>query len=227
MPELSRGQITKANKKHGSKFAPKYRAFSILQNKIEDVVTKSTKMCKLIYGLTTIKDGEEDPFEGKNNEEDEDANKAKSTMKDKENNTVEETQQGDNMAIAEEQQIDQSVQDTQLPPLSPPHDSNTPTETIKLKDFLDSSSQNINPLTTEDLNKILDQSTLQAKLCDNLVLVSVNELQKVVANTSKDKVNPQEPPSIISTATSGQLLVLTSQDTSAKVDTSVTIDTKV
>ena len=55
MPELKKGQITKANEKHGSKFSPKYRAFSILQNKIEDVVKKSTQLWKLIYGLTTFR----------------------------------------------------------------------------------------------------------------------------------------------------------------------------
>ena len=32
MPDLRKGQITKASKKYASKFAPKYRAFSILQN---------------------------------------------------------------------------------------------------------------------------------------------------------------------------------------------------
>ena len=63
MPDLTKGKITKQNKKHGSKFTPKYRAISILQNKIEDVVKKSTLMWKLIYGLSTIKVGEEDPFE--------------------------------------------------------------------------------------------------------------------------------------------------------------------
>ena len=30
MPKLTKGQITKASKKHGSKFAPKYRAFNII-----------------------------------------------------------------------------------------------------------------------------------------------------------------------------------------------------
>lgn len=83
MLELTKGQITKANKKHGSKYAPKYRAFNILQNKIKDVVTKSTQMWKLIYGLTTVKEGEEDPFEEKNNGEDEDE-----TEKEKGDNTV-------------------------------------------------------------------------------------------------------------------------------------------
>ena len=40
----------------------------------------------MIYGLTTIKPGEEDPFEGKNNEEAE-------VEKEKGDNIVEETQQ--------------------------------------------------------------------------------------------------------------------------------------
>ena len=44
MPKLTKGKITQANKKYGSKFAPKYRAFNILQNNIEDVVKKSTLM---------------------------------------------------------------------------------------------------------------------------------------------------------------------------------------
>ena len=65
--ELTRGQITKENKKYGSVFAPKYRAFNILYDNIEDVVKNSTHMWKLIYGLTTVKVGEENPFKGKNN----------------------------------------------------------------------------------------------------------------------------------------------------------------
>ena len=64
MLDLTRGQITKANKKHGGKFALKYRTFNILHNKIEDVVNKSTKLWKSIYKLTDEKDGEE-----KNNED--------------------------------------------------------------------------------------------------------------------------------------------------------------
>ena len=76
MPELTKGKISEENKKHGRKFSPKYRLFSILQNKIEDVVKKSTQMWKLIYGLTIVKEGEEDPFEGRNNgEEDENEKK--------------------------------------------------------------------------------------------------------------------------------------------------------
>ena len=81
------------------------------------------------------------------------------------------------------------MQDTQFPALSPIHDTDTPSDTIIVKDFPDSSAQNINPLTVEDLKKILDQSTLQARLCDNPVLVNVDELHKVVADITRDKVN--------------------------------------
>lgn len=120
--------------------------------------------------------------------------------------------------VEKEKQKDQSVQDTQLPPPSPPHVTITPTDTIIVKDVPNTFAQNINPLTVEDLKKILDQSTQQEKLCTNPILVSVDDLQKVVAEIIGDKMNPQEPPSIISTATSGQLPIQT-------VDTSGTVDT--
>ena len=97
--------------------------------------------------------------------------------------------------------------------LSTPHVITTSVDTITMKDVPDKSCQNINPLTAEDLNKILDQSTQQEKLCTNPVLVSVDELQKVVADTIRDKVNSQELPSIISIATSVQLLMPPTVDT--------------
>lgn len=97
MPNLTKGQISRASKKHGSKFALKYRAFSILQNKIEDVVKKSTLMWKVIYGLQAIKKGQEDPFEGRNNDEQEEENE-----KEEEGEKEKETQKG-GMAIVEEQ----------------------------------------------------------------------------------------------------------------------------
>ena len=98
-------------------------------------------------------------------------------------------------------------QDTQMPPPSPPHATITPVETIIVKDVIDTSCQNINPLIVEDLSKILDQSIQQARLCTNLMLVNVDEIHKVVADPSRVKVEPQEPPSI-SKATSTQLLLL-------------------
>ena len=103
--DLTKGQIRKENKKHGRKFAPKYRAFHILQNNIEDVVNKSTLMWKVIYGLKIVKEGKEDLFEERNDrEEEEEDNEKEEGEKEKEEETVEkETQRGDE-AIAKEQQ---------------------------------------------------------------------------------------------------------------------------
>ena len=105
MPELIKGQITKANKKHGRKFTPKYRAFSILQNNIEDVVKKSTLMWKVIYGLQTIKEGQEDPFEGRNDEDDDEDDKEEEGKKekDKEEVTMKKSVQKSDMETAEQQ----------------------------------------------------------------------------------------------------------------------------
>ena len=194
MPKLTKGQITKANKKNGGRFAPKYRAFNILQNNIEDVVKKSTLMWKLIYGITSFIQGEEDPFKGRNNgDEDED----KEEDKEKDNTIVEETQKKTyDMATTEEQQEEKSVQDTQILSMIPPHDTNEPIDIITIKDVPGISAQNINPFTAKDLKKILDHSILQEGFCENLVLVNVDELQKVVADITREKVNTQEPPSI-------------------------------
>ena len=73
------------------------------------------------------------------------------------------------------------------------------------------------------MTKILDQSTLQAKLCENPVLVSVEEFQKAVVDITRDKVNTQEPPSSIPKTTSDQPLIQ-SIDTSKIVDTTVKVD---
>ena len=94
---------------------------------------------------------------------------------------------------------------------------------VIVNDVRNNLAQDINPLTREDLKKKFDQSTHQAKLCDNLVLVSVDELQKVVADITRDKVNTQEPPSIIPIAITRQPQVQASIDTSTKVDTIVKV----
>ena len=85
------------------------------------------------------------------------------------------------------------MQDTQLPPPSPPH-TITPANATKIKDVVDTSCQNINPLTAEDLSKILDQSTQATRLSKSPILVSVDELQKSVDKLKEVKVPPQEPP---------------------------------
>lgn len=104
MPDLSKGQITKASKKYARKFVPKYRAFSILQNQIEDVVKKSTQIWKVIYGMSTRLEKDEEPEEEKNEEGEE-------VESDKEED-VEKEAEKDYKATTEEQQQEQSVQDT-------------------------------------------------------------------------------------------------------------------
>lgn len=49
LPNLKKDQITNVVKRHNSRFTPKYREFFILQNKIEDVVNKSTRLWKVVY----------------------------------------------------------------------------------------------------------------------------------------------------------------------------------
>ena len=83
MPKLTKDQITQDNKKHVSNFSPKYRAFNILQNNIEDVVKKSTLMWKVIYSLQTMKEGQEDPFKGRNDEDDEEEDDKEEGKKEK------------------------------------------------------------------------------------------------------------------------------------------------
>ena len=65
-----------------------------------------------------------------------------------------------------------SAQDTQLLDVSPQQIKSENTEIIIVKYIYDLTAVNINPLTQEDMKNILDQSTLQENLCDNLVLVS-------------------------------------------------------
>ena len=71
MPDLTKGQITKANRKHSGKFAPKYRAFCVLQNKIEDVGNKSTSLWKSIYKVTNDKDDETNKTKASTKEQEE------------------------------------------------------------------------------------------------------------------------------------------------------------
>ena len=47
--KLTRSQIENAVKRHNNIFTPKYRAFSILQNKIDEVANKSTRLWKVLH----------------------------------------------------------------------------------------------------------------------------------------------------------------------------------
>ena len=60
-------------------------------------------------------------------------------------------------------------------------------------------------LFADDLKEILDQSTLQVKLCNNPILVSVEELQKVVTKVTRDKGNLKVLPFAIPSVTQVQL----------------------
>ena len=124
--------------------------------------------------------------------------------KNKKDTIMEETHKKiEDMVIAEEKQEKQSVQDI--------HDTGTPIEALNL-------------LTTKDLKKILDQTTLQARLCENPILVSVEKIQKVVIDIIRDKLNIQEPHSVMPLDTSVQHLVKTSNETSTNVDTTIKVD---
>ena len=158
LPDLTKQQISNAVKRHNKRFTPKYRAFSILQNKIEDVVQRTTRSWTNLYN--NIEDVFEEEYKEQASTKPEERRKRREEKIEAERKVEEE----ENRDRSTETQQDQSVQDTQLSPPSPPH----------------TTSQNINILTAEDLTKIIDQTTLQAQLCDNPILVSIEELQKSV-----------------------------------------------
>ena len=62
IPNLKNVQIMKKVQKYSYKFQPKNRAFYILQKKLKELEDKTTKMWKFIYGLATLKLGQEDLF---------------------------------------------------------------------------------------------------------------------------------------------------------------------
>ena len=57
--------------------------------------------------------------------------------------------------------------------------ANPQANTIKIKDVFESTIQNINPLTKEDLQKILIDSNTKSQLCNHTILVNVDEIEKV------------------------------------------------
>ena len=61
---------------------------------------------------------------------------------------------------------------------NPQHEVNTKCDNVNIKDVFDIVTQNINPLIKDDLKKILVESTTEAILCKNIVLVSVDEIEK-------------------------------------------------
>ena len=120
-------------------------------------------MWTIIYSLSILKQGQEDHFKRTNKEEEKKEDKEEEKKEEKEEEKkqekiVEEIEQKNEKAlVVEQQQKEQSVETTLVPSHSPPH--TTPVEELIVKDVTKTTPQNINPLTAEDLKKILDQST--------------------------------------------------------------------
>ena len=53
MSKFRRKEIKQVVERYKGRFSPKYQAFNILRNKVEEVVTESKKIWKIIYGLST------------------------------------------------------------------------------------------------------------------------------------------------------------------------------
>ena len=66
---------------------------------------------------------------------------------------------------------------------------------------------------------------MHSQLCLNPAMVSVEELQKVVAEIKKEKVNTQELPSQTPTYNNGQPTEEKTQDVIAMLDSSVIVTT--
>lgn len=99
------------------------------------------------------------------------------------------------MATTEDEQ--QDVEDVQVLSVSPPHIGQVSQhELVQIKDVDDNSTQKINPLTEEDLKKILKDSTTTTQLCSNPILVRVDEIQnaKVASIGENPKYTSNVPP---------------------------------
>ena len=79
---------------------------------------------------------------------------------------------------------------------NPPQETSANVEIVKIKDVSKTIAQNINPLIEDDLKKILVESTTQAKLCENLVLVSVDEIEKIDKVSIGEEVQTKETSTI-------------------------------
>ena len=82
-------------------------------------------------------------------------------------------------------------QDVQVSSANPPHTNQVSQwDSMLIKDVLDTSKKNVNPLTKEDLKKILIEYTIKTQLCTHPVLVRVEKIEKVELASIREK--PQE-----------------------------------
>lgn len=74
---------------------------------------------------------------------------------------------------------------------SPPHtDQVSQEDSVSIKDVLDSTPQNVNPLTKEGSKKLLKDSTNATLSCNNPILVRVDKIEKEKLEFEGEK--PQE-----------------------------------
>ena len=137
-------------------------------------------MWKLTYGLKISKEGDQTPIDVGEDEEDK--------------NEEGRVEGGTNMDVDDqsidkkEQKLEQSVHDIQMSSASPQQVISENTKSFTIKDVSNTTDPNINPLLEEYLKRILIPSIVQAKLCDNPILVSVNEIQKLETMTRWEEV---------------------------------------
>ena len=79
-------------------------------------------------------------------------------------------------------------QDVQVSSAIPPHTNQVSQwDSMLIKDVLDTSEKNVNPLTEEDLKKILIDYTTTTQLCTHPVLVRVEKIEKVELGSIREK----------------------------------------
>lgn len=118
IPTLDKKMMEKSMNKYKGRPTPKYRAFKLLKNYIEEGVTQSTFLCKEIYGLSTKdveKKGDEKEHEPKKDKEERGAQEIEVQDKDCEVDGIKETTKE---ATTKEEQ--QDVHDVKVLSASPP-----------------------------------------------------------------------------------------------------------
>ena len=75
--------------------------------------------------------------------------------------------------------IEEDAQDINVPITSPTHgEKESQQDSVTIEDMPDNSTQNVNPLSEEDLKMLQQESTDDVILCTNPILVRIYESQK-------------------------------------------------
>ena len=80
-------------------------------------------------------------------------------------------------------------QDVQVSSANPPNTNQVSQwDSMLIKDVLDTSEKNVNPLTEEDLKKILIDYTTTTQLCTHPILGRVEKIEKVEPGSIREKL---------------------------------------